>query len=74
MLKTELGYPARLIISKYIYIGITSQRSPIYGEGSNSKIEKAELIIEKSIIDSGSNENVSIPKQLLMLQIHKIFL
>ncbi len=47
---------------------------PIYGEGSNSKVEKAELTIEKSIIDSVSNENVSVPKQLLMLQIHKIFL
>jgi hypothetical protein len=32
--------------------GITSQRSPLYGKGSNSKVEKAELTIEKSIIDS----------------------
>jgi hypothetical protein len=59
---------------EYSDIGITSQRLPIYGEGLNSKVEKAELTIEKSIIDSVSNEDVSVPKQLLMLQIHKIFL
>jgi hypothetical protein len=47
---------------------------PFDGEGSNSKVGKAEFTIEKSIIDSVSNENVFVPKQLMMLHIHKIFL
>jgi hypothetical protein len=46
------------------HIGITSQRSPMYEEGSNSKVEKAEFTIEKSMIDSMSNDNVSVPEQL----------
>ncbi len=40
---------------------------PFDGEGSNSKVEKAEFTIEKSIIDSVSNENVFVPKPLLVL-------
>ncbi len=47
----------------YLY-DITSKRSPMYGEDSNSKVEKAEFTIKKSMIDSMSNENVSVHEQL----------
>ncbi len=38
------------------------------------KVEKAEFTIEKSMIDSVSNENVSVPEQLQMSPKHEIYL
>ncbi len=40
---------------------------PFDGDGSNSKVERAKFTIEKSIIDSLSNENAFVLKQLLVL-------
>ena len=54
----------KLLCKSFRDYGITSQRSPMYGEGSNQKVQTVEFTIEKSMIDSMSNDNVSVPEQL----------